>query len=67
MQKFKVNSQLLSKIEWKQMEGRMEAIALPPMLMWSVKTIGMKHILHDKTLQQASKQCFCGDAGKASL
>ena len=46
MQKFKANSQLVPKIEWKQPDGRSdgrtdtrqtEAIALPPSLMRSVK------------------------------
>ena len=35
-QKFKVNGQLVPKIEWKQMDGRTAAIALPPSLMRSV-------------------------------
>ena len=36
MQKFKVNSQSVRKIEWKQMDGWMDAIALHPSLMQSV-------------------------------
>ena len=49
MQKFKVNGQLVPKIEWKQADGRTdkrtdkwtEAIALPPSLMQSVKILGV--------------------------
>ena len=37
MQKFKASVQSVPKIEWKQMDRWMEAIALPPLLMWSVK------------------------------
>ena len=36
MQKFKVNSQLVPKIEWKQTDGWTEVIALPAALMQSV-------------------------------
>ena len=36
MQKFKVNGQSVPKIEWKQTDGRTEAIALAAALMRSV-------------------------------
>ena len=35
MQTFNVNGRLILKIEWKQTDGRTEAIALSPTLMWS--------------------------------
>ena len=37
MQKFKVNGQPVQKIEWKQTDGRTEAIALLDLLMQLVK------------------------------
>ena len=36
MVKFKVKGQSVSKIEWKQMDRQTRAIALSPLLMWSV-------------------------------
>ena len=36
MQKFKVNSQSVPKIEWKQTDGQTKTIALPAVLMRSV-------------------------------
>ena len=36
MEKFKVNGPSMPKIEWKQTDGRTEAIALPDSLMLSI-------------------------------
>ena len=41
MQNFKVNSESVRKIEWKQTDGRTEVIALPPTLMRSVNMFFM--------------------------
>ena len=52
MQRFKVNSQLVPKVEWKQTDRRMEAIALPPSLMLSVK-----YDVKNKTKQNLLEIC----------
>jgi len=52
MQNIKAKGLSVQKIKWKQMDRRMEAIALLPMLIWSVTTI--KSVT---TLNQQWKPC----------
>ena len=45
MQKFKVNNQSVLKIEWKQTDGWMEAIALPPSRVWLIIIMGEQKVI----------------------
>jgi len=61
MQKFKVSSQLVPKIQWKQTDSRTEVIALPAALMRSLKLPNTREV--EKIAITANKSLTCSNGG----